>query len=47
MRLLFELGAEVNIRNRNNETAFDVASASGEHEVARFLEECIGEVKVP
>ena len=44
VRLLFESGAEVNIRNNEDQTAFDVARSGGKLEVVSFLAQCMGGV---
>jgi ankyrin repeat protein len=40
--LLFGLGADVNIRNKNNRTALDLALDNGRLDVARYLSELMG-----
>ena len=42
MELLLESGAELNVKDDNDKTAFDLACANGNPQVARFLAERIG-----
>jgi hypothetical protein len=42
VKLLFESGADLDVRNRDDETPSDVASANRKWEVAKFLVECLG-----
>ena len=42
MALLFQSGADLNIRNRNGRTPLDLALDNGRLDVAKFLLECMG-----
>lgn len=42
VKLLFESGADLDVRNSDDETPSEVASANRKWEVAKFLVECLG-----
>ena len=37
VKCLIEYGAQVNLRNKNNETPFDLANHKGKYEIATYL----------